>query len=282
MKKKQIEIPDCYVDFLTRQEFYNVLYGGAGSGKSWAACFKVLTRLINEPGHNIICMRKVGETVGKSVWPQLVQTISNWDIESLFNVNKSERTLTYLPNGGKIQCMGLDNVEKLKSIYLPTGFWLEEATEFSPADLAQIGIRMRGETPSYKQIILTFNPVSSRHFLRKMFVQNKHPDAYVLKTTYLDNPFLDHEQYEQQLTQGTDQNFQDVYLKGEWGNLIGLVFNPFPVCDNYEEIKKKFTDTAFGLDFGFNDPCALIQISKYDNELYAKELLYEYNLSNRN
>mgnify|MGYP002508345844 CR=1 FL=1 len=63
-------------------------------------------------------------------------------------------------NGSEILFAGLDDVEKLKSIYDITGIWIEEASELLEGDFNQLDIRLRTVTPYYLQIILSFNPIS--------------------------------------------------------------------------------------------------------------------------
>ncbi len=48
----------------------------------------------------------------------------------------------------------------------------------------------------------------------------------------------------------------------------------------YQLFPKEFDDVCFGLDFGFNNPSALVMVGIYDDELYVKELLYESGLTN--
>ena len=51
------------------------------------------------------------------------------------------------PNGSEILFAGLDDVEKLKSIYDITGIWIEEASELLEADFNQLDIRLRTKFP---------------------------------------------------------------------------------------------------------------------------------------
>ncbi len=54
---------------------------------------------------------------------------------------------------------GLDDAEKLKSIYRVTGSG-SRGSELLESDYDQLNIRLRGETETYKQIITTtLNPV---------------------------------------------------------------------------------------------------------------------------
>ena len=82
---------------------------------------------------------------------------------------------------------GLDDVEKLKSIHDITGIWIEEASEIEERDFDQLDIRLRGESRYYQQIILTFNPITITHWLKKRFFDRKDPRVRTHRSTYKDN-----------------------------------------------------------------------------------------------
>jgi len=263
---------------------YLVLMGGAGSGKSVFAAQKILVRLITEPGHTICVLRKVFRTVRHSCFALFKQLISAWGWSEFFRANKTDMSLTFAPNGGRIISMGLDDVEKLKSIADITGFWIEEATEINQDDFEQVDLRLRGKTPSYKQIILSFNPISRLHWLKKRFFDSEqHGLTTTLRTTYRDNRFLDNEDVQKiELLKVQNPALHRVYGEGEWGVLEGLIYGP-PIMDKWPE---KFDDQFYGMDFGFNNPTVLIWCGSKDfnhatrmGDVYLREVIYQSGLT---
>lgn len=262
-----------------------VLMGGAGSGKSVFATQKLAYRIMAERGHNIIGFRKVASTLRESVYAEFGATLSWMGVDKLWDRNKSEMSFTFRPNGGRFRCMGLDDQEKLKSVARMTSAWMEEATEFVPADYEQINLRLRGRparradgSESYRQIILSFNPISSLHWLKAFFFdRDQGGRTRTLRTTYRDNRFID-EQYKQELEAlaSRDPLFAAVYARGEWGTLDGTVYTPFPVADVWPE---HFDERVYGLDFGFNHPSALIECAAYDDDIYLTERIYRSGLT---
>ena len=254
-----------------------VLYGGAGSGKSEFAALKMLVRILNEPGHRMLCIRKVAKTLRHSVFALLVEIIHRNEWGALFRVYRGELKIECV-NGGEILFAGLDDPEKLKSITGVTSMWIEEATELAEDDLDQINLRMRGVTKYAKQIVLTFNPISAHHWIKKRFFDRIRPRVTVLHTTYKDNRFLDAE-YCEVLESLATQNphFHKVYALGLWGMLKGLVYRPF---DCLAKWPKTFEDEFYGLDFGFNNPTALIGIGMADGVAHLTEKIYETQLTN--
>ena len=107
-------------------------------------------------------------------------------------MNKSDMNITFA-NGSKILFAGLDDVEKLKSIYDITGIWIEEASELEEGDFNQLDIRLRTIFPYYLQILITFNPIRITHWLKKRFFDKPDPRARLHESTYKDNRFLTEE-----------------------------------------------------------------------------------------
>ncbi|NUN94576.1 MAG: PBSX family phage terminase large subunit [Candidatus Omnitrophica bacterium] len=263
---------------------YLVLVGGAGSGKSVFCAQKFLIRLVTEPGHCLCILRKVHKTIRHSCFALLRQLIGQWGWSKYFATNRSDLTLTFAPTGASIISLGLDDAEKLKSLAGVTSFWAEEATEFSQEDFEQVDLRLRGETPSYKQILLSLNPISRMHWLRKrFFLERQHGMTTTHRSTWRDNRFLDRE-YIRKIEVLREQNpgLHTIYGEGEWGVLEGLVYQP-PLVDAYPAT---FDDEFYGLDFGFNNPTALVWVGTKDlnrrehrGDVYLRELIYESGLT---
>ena len=205
------------------QHRFLVLKGGGGSGKSIFAGSKVIERCRREPGHRMLVCRKVAKTLRESCFQQLIGQCSELDLR--VKINRSDMGIEF-DNGSEILFAGLDDVEKLKSIYSITGIWIEEASELLESDFNQLDIRLRGETPYYKQIILSFNPVSIQHWLKKRFFDT--PDDRVLthESTYKDNRFLDADAIRTlESFRDTDEYYYTVYCLGQWGTSGKSVFD---------------------------------------------------------
>lgn len=217
---------------------YLVLYGGAGSGKSVAAAQKIIIRMLEEKNHKFLVVRKVANTLRNSVFSLLRGTIADWGLTQLFKINKSDMDIT-CANGNQIIFAGLDDVEKLKSIHGVTGMWLEEASEMLQEDFQQLDLRLRGQTRNYKQIIISFNPISITHWLKIVFFDAKKHNSTVIHTTYRDNLFIDDE-YKATLEALKEQDpyYYTVYALGEWGVLGQTVFNAQIVTERIIKLKQ--------------------------------------------
>ena len=275
----------AFVPLFVDQSRYQVAWGGAGSGKSHIVARKILYRLLKEDHckHNFLIIRKVDRTIKRSVFALMKNIISRWGLIAEFSINLTDKTIIYKPTGAQIMFSGLDDVEKLKSIEGVTSIWAEEATELTQEDFEQLDLRLRGNTGSLKQIILTLNPISEQHWIKKVFFDDPIDGVFTLKTTYLDNSFID-EEYKMVMENKKKSNprYYNIYALGNWGTADGLIFN------NVEQrlIKEAevFNLTCVqGLDFGYtNDPTAFNQSYIDDNNkiIYVYDGFYEKGMSN--
>lgn len=256
MPQYQERINDVYYPLLFNEDRYLVLMGGAGSGKSVFAAQKIIGRCLTER-HRFLIIRKVSDTLKDSVFKLIVGRLSDMGILGMCDVNKTEKTILF-PNKSEILMKGLDDPEKIKSIAGITGIWVEEATELLSEDFDQLDLRLRGETPSYKQIIFTFNPISEQSWLKGRFFDDPPESCTTLVTTYEHNHFIDPEYREiLELKAKTNPNFYRVYKLGQWG--VPEVKRPFAynfsVDKHVGQVVKVNAPLRFSQDFNV-DPMA--------------------------
>ena len=273
--------------YLINKDRFMVLYGGAGSGKSVFIGQKILIRIlmgmIYNKKHKVLCLRKTQPSCRKSIFALFLALLSEWGMlnETIVRVNNTEMLLTFA-NGSQIICAGLDDHEKLKSIHGITSAWLEEANELTIDDYRQVNLRVRGGTDSYKQIAISFNPISKLIWLHNEFFENNKENATIMHSTYLDNKFLREQDpdYIKELEsyKDIDETYYNIYTLGQWGQLLEAIYSKYQFIDKFPE-EKTFKDKAYGLDVGFNVQSALSFIGRKDEEYYIKELLYQKKLT---
>lgn len=229
---------------------YLVLKGGGGSGKSVFAGRKILERAIHEGNHRFLVCRKVGRTLRNSCFQQLIGEIREYYSDLKFKTNQTDMRITFPESKSEILFSGLDDVEKLKSIYNITGIWIEEASELLESDFNQLDIRLRGETEHYKQIILTFNPVNILHWLKKRFFDAPPENATVHESTYHDNRFLDEEAKKVlEDFRLTDSYYYAVYCLGQWGVTGKTVFPAGLVTERLQKLTPPKREGFFEYDY---------------------------------
>lgn len=287
----------AYLPALLCKDRFLMLYGGAGSGKSEAAAQKLLLRSQKQHGHRFLLARKVAATIRNSQMSQIKEIVDRWDLSSLYDFN--DYSIRNLVNDNTFICTGIDNPEKLKSISGISGIWVEELTELSHADFKQLGLRIRGKKPNYKQIMATFNPMDMEHWIRREYFPDgdasenltrfelpSEPNQYAkrfcttLRTTFRDNKFLDDDDRAEVLSyKGRDDNYYRIYAEGLWGSRSeGLIYSKWRIVD---EMPDKLDYCCYGLDFGFStSSTALVKIGIKDGEVYVHEMIYQTHLTN--
>lgn len=284
-----------------------VLMGGAGSGKSVFAQQKHLFRIFSEQNHRFLYCRKYKSTLRETVFAEIknqLHTLFGQEIYNMCEISKSEFKVRFPMVNSEIFCVGLDDIEKIKSITGITGIFIEEATEVSKSDLFQLNLRLRGQTSHPKQIVLAFNPVSVTHWLKSEFFDKPYIaesgrykylriqsdpnapiyyDATVLRTTYKDNKFIDPE-YASIIEGLASQNpsMYQVYGLGEWGVLKGLIYDAVETVNFADYPSLEDCDKViYGLDFGSSAPTALIQCRIKGSQVWLKEMLYQTDLTTK-
>lgn len=225
----------CYLPLLENDNRYLVLYGGAGSGKSYFAAERFLIKLLREPMCNLLVVRAVGNTNRDSTFALFKQVINKWGLSEYFKYNESDLRITCRLNQNSVIFKGLDNAEKLKSITFAKGeltdIWIEEATEIDESSFNQLDVRLRGKGTK-KQITVTFNPIDVTHWLKKRFADRKDDNITFFHSTYKDNNFLD-EEYIKLLEsyRDSDPYYYMVYCLGQWGVYGKTIFDAQAVSE---------------------------------------------------
>ncbi|SUX73705.1 phage terminase, large subunit, PBSX family [Citrobacter freundii] len=128
------------------------LYGGRGSGKSWAVA-RVLIELAVGNDIRILCLRRVQKSIGASAHKLLADTIRRLGYESEFTItNNAIRSR----EGAEFMFMGLQsNLDSIKSIEGVDIAWVEEAHGISSDAWEILLPTIRRPT---SEVWITFNP----------------------------------------------------------------------------------------------------------------------------
>jgi phage terminase large subunit len=287
----------AYVPLCENKSEFLHLFGSAGSGKSRFAAQREIMESF-EPirkGRKTLVIRKIATTLKDSVYAELKTVIHEWGFDQHFDILKSPLQITNKLTGVAFLFIGLDDVEKVKSITGVDRIWVEEATELTDrSELDQLRLRLRGF--SDVQITLTYNPIDEHHWLNTEIHQELPDTHYLFHSTYKDNEQLlsKDPNYAKfiESTKDTNPNYYRVYGLGLWGKVVeGLIYADFEdvsgVIPTFPQDDKGRDDIQFyGLDFGYSNPTALIAQHVQDASpkklLINKEVLYEAGLDGPN
>lgn len=282
-----------YKTFWNFKGRYRVVKGGRASKKSTTNAQWIIYKMMQYPLANTLVIRRVFNTHKDSTWTQLKWATNNLGVSHLWKFSKSPLEATYLPTGQKILFRGLDDPMSITSITVEIGYlcwcWFEEAFQIMDEDsFNKVDMSIRGELPPgyFKQITLTFNPWSEKHWLKKRFFDVKDEDILALTTNYKCNEFLgeDDRRIFAKMKKNNSRRYNIEGL-GDWGIAEGLVYENFEELEfDYKEIsKQEGVNAYFGLDFGYtNDPTAFICIlvNQEQNLLYIFDEHYQKAMSN--
>lgn len=250
--------------------------GGARSSKSYSILQLLLTYFLNFKNKKFLITRKTRPSLKMSCWFDFIKLLKDNNLTSVLDINKSDLTVTNFKNNNFMFFRSLDDPEKIKSTDFNYIF-MEEASEFTEEDYQQLKLRLSAKTKKLKnKFFIALNPV-------ECWVQDKlmnNPEVDLIKSVYKDNPFLsqDYIKMLEDLKYQNDHLYR-IYVLGEFSKLPNIIYSNYEFIDD-EVYDKLNVEMIYGLDFGFNNPTALVEIKFYDSEIYVKELIYKTELTN--
>lgn len=243
--------------FILRAAFNNTalrfiyVYGGSSASKTYSVVQLLVYNMLHDSSETAMVLRKYSVDIDDTIYADFKEVIKKWKLTEHFKLQKHyiECKLT----GAYIKFRGLDDSEKIKGISGFKRVILEEISQFEETDLKQIRKRLRGKPG--QQIIGIFNPITEEHWIKKnvfdksglkdvdkgaaMWIDgkgrlidlsvsglyvNEMGNMLVIKTNYLDNPFIVGPHFRDQATiddfefdRINDPDYYDVYGLGNWG-----------------------------------------------------------------
>lgn len=183
--------------------------------------------------------------------------------------NKTD--MVYTIGNSIIEFFGTENLGKVHGPRRDILF-INEANNVKHDVYTQLAIRTRECT------FIDFNP--TQRFWVHDEVMPKFEHEFI-KSTYLDNPFLDPNTIAQIEARKSNANWWRVYGEGEVGILEGAIFTNWRYGTD-QELSEGFKANpyGYGLDYGFHpDPDAMIKIAidKRLKRIYLHECIYSTN-----
>lgn len=197
---------------------------------------------------------------------EILETLHLYD-EKNHNKTASEYTL----NGNLFEFIGLTESRRVRGRKRHIGY-INEANETRYETFMQLAFR------TTEKIIIDYNPSETYSYIYDS-VENRE-DCDLLVTTYKDNPFLEAELVREiELLKDANPEYWKVYGLGEVAGNQKLVFSHFKQISeaNFPYLRG---EKILGLDFGYNNPSALVEATFWENTLFWRELLYESKLTN--
>ncbi|WP_234988241.1 PBSX family phage terminase large subunit [Schwartzia succinivorans] len=270
---------------------YYWLKGGRGSTKSSFISIEIPFLMLKNPMCHAVVLRKVGNTVKNSVFPQLQWGIDSLGLSGKFKSKTSPHEIRYKKTGQKILFLGCDDPQKIKSIKLPFGYvgivWYEELDQFSGMEEIRNLNQSLLRGGSKFWVFGSFNPPKSQNnwVNEEQIVYD--PARLVHHSTYLNVPrdwlgpqFFDDAE---KLKTKNYMSYEHEYL-GKVTGTGGAVFDNVEDMEMSRKLVESFDHVYYGLDFGFSiDPLAFVAMH-YDAKhevLYIFDEIYQQKLLNK-
>jgi phage terminase large subunit len=263
-----------------------ILQGGTSSGKTHAVLeFAIPLMAVEERGSVFSVVSETLPQLRRGAIRDFLQKLDEKELYFEKWHNKSNNSYTF-PGHGTIEFFGADDTDASKGPRRDYAF-LNEANRIKWTVADQLMIRTK------KRTFIDFNP--SVRFWAHEYAEANRDTTELFISTYLDNCFLDEKiirkieakkpKYNEHgiLISGSP-NWWKVYGEGQIGSHEGVIFKEgehWQFCDDF--VPDLQTADCFGLDFGFaSDESALEGIWRYEQGFYAKCLMYETGMNEKN
>ena len=288
-RKNRCDMPPSKYDEIFAQ-------GGRASGKSTFAATIIWLALENDPDKNAVIIRKVGSSLRKSCWKQMMKIrnkLEYWHWEP----NKTEMVFTNVNTGQQIFFVGLDDEEKVRSITVEKGYiaiaWFEEAKQFKNMEEIDQAVAslLRGGADSDERdydsedegtqeymTILTYNPPKSGYEWINREARRPKKNRLTHKSTYLTMPkkWLGKKILSEieSMKERDPKQYRHMYL-GEITGVDQQFFTNIHIRKITDEEIASFKWMDFGIDWGDIDPNVWGAFYLNDGKLFIVDEIYQ-------
>ena len=251
-----------------------IVQGGTSSSKTFSIIPLLIQYAIQTPNSEISIVAESIPHLRRGAikdFIKIMQWTSNFKDD---NWNKSNLIYNF-SNGSYIEFFSADMPDKLRGARRDILF-INECNNVTFESYQQLSIRTK------KFIYLDYNP-TNEFWVHTELLSDINSDFVIL--TYKDNEALDkaivaeiERAKDKAATSSYWANWWNVYGLGQIGSLEGVIFNNWKQIDTIPNDAKL---VGTGIDFGYtNDPTAIIEVYKWNNQRILNEICYQTQLSN--
>lgn len=269
-----------FYDLLTSNDRYIIAFGSRGSGKTHHIIMKLLLLSFKNEYNHVLYVNKEFRHIQKQQFSEFKKVAKQLDIDKYFTFYNGDYRIINNITGVQFTPIGMDDAEKTKGITDPTVIWWDEISKGELSDFLTLNALLRTPLNKNLQFIISFNPISEKHWLRTFFFDEK--DAYKINerfkdltylnhSTYKDNEFIDKETYLQTLILNAHGNTNRmlVDIEGRWGveEIVNPFFYAFNFDNHYKDTKYSFVEQSqIILSFDFNASPTTLLIGQMHNK----------------
>lgn len=246
-----------------------IFQGSARSGKTYNILIWLVVYLLQNKGTTLSIVRKTLPALKGSALRDLKEILETLEIYKQSSWHKQDGYYD-LENGSIIEFFSTDEEQKLRGRKRDILF-INEANEITRDEYTQLAIRTNG------QIIMDYNPSDLYSYIYDLL--ETEDNVFFHKSTYLENAFLNKETIREiEGLKNKDANLWRVFGLGERGVATNSVFSHHSIIPE-DVFPKEGGILLRGLDQGFNDPTAMVEVRIIEDKIFVKELLYSRGLT---
>lgn len=235
--------------------------GSARSGKTYNILIWLVIHLLQNPQKTLSIVRKTLPALKGSVLRDLKEILEILDLYEPSRWKKQEGYYL-LENGAMIEWWSTDEEQKLRGRKRDILF-INEGNELSRDEYVQLAIR------TTEKIIIDYNPSDLYSYIYDLIEEE---GTFFHKSTYKENPFLTKEIIKEiESLKDKDENLWRVFGEGERGVATNSVFSKWTEIDWFPTEGQVYR----GLDVGYSDPMALVEVRKVEDNIYLRERIYQ-------
>ena len=242
-----MQVAEVFAPLFTSRKTFNVLAGGRGSGKSYAAALYAVKRMREEENLLVLVCREYMSAISESSKNVLEEMVASLKLENDFEISRNE--IECKVTGSRAIFKGLErSVGSVRSIEGVGLCIIDEGQLISRASMRALlpSIRKQGA-----QFLFIINPTNAADPIYADYIKNHDPKTTLLiKANLEDNPFasdlliMQRDHAKRTLDPG---EFEHVWGGTVWGRSSDLVINP----DSWRVgVTDEPGPRSFGLDLG--------------------------------
>lgn len=246
-----------FSDTLFASARHKALFGGRGSGKSWAVATYLVIIAARER-RRIICARQFQNSIRDSSKELIERRIRDLGMSNQFTV--TDRYIFHNTTKSQFIFIGLErNVESIRSLEGADSVWIEEARTISAKSMEVLLPTVRKKS---SELIWTWNPEQPEDPVDAYFRAGTPPErSIVTRVDYNDNPFFTETEMPQEmeiLRRGNLPRFKHVW-EGEYD--VRYRSKVFPTAKTGRIDVPPNTPARYGMDLGFgSDPSFVVKL----------------------
>lgn len=275
----------CKLSALTKR--VRIIQGGTSAGKTYGILPLLIDYATKNPKKEISVVSETMPHIRKGAMRDFLKIMSDTGRYIPEHWNKSNSIYTFA-NGSFIEFFSADQQAKVRGPRRDV-LYINECNNLDFETYNQLAIRTR------EVVWLDYNPTSE--FWVNTELKDEDNERIIL--TYKDNESLNDTIVkeiekarekafynantgdlfaEQNIRNAYWANWWKVYGMGEVGSVQGCIYSDWDIV---QSIPTGARLLGYGLDFGYQDPTAILALYMYDNELYIDEVCYRSGMTNQ-